>query len=63
LLTSGAKYAQIIPIATETTTMTVGVVAKSGKRFAADVVGGMLTVSWADVERGIEAYEARKQAA
>jgi hypothetical protein len=40
-----------------------GFVAKSGKPFAADVVGGMLAVSWTDVERGIVAYEARKQAA
>jgi hypothetical protein len=40
-----------------------GFVAKSGKPFAADVVSGMLAVSWADVERGVSAYEARKQAA
>jgi hypothetical protein len=28
-----------------------------------DVVSGMLAVSWADVERGVAVYEARKQAA
>jgi hypothetical protein len=31
--------------------------------FAADVVGGMLAVSRADVERGMASCEARKQAA
>jgi DNA invertase Pin-like site-specific DNA recombinase len=40
-----------------------GFVAKSGKPFAADVVGGMVAVAWVDVERGIAAYEARKHAA
>jgi hypothetical protein len=39
-----------------------GFVAKSGKPFAADVVGGMLAVSWTDVERGVASNEARKQA-
>jgi DNA invertase Pin-like site-specific DNA recombinase len=37
-----------------------GFVAKSGKPFATDVVGGMLAVGWADIERGIAAYEQRR---
>jgi hypothetical protein len=35
-----------------------GFVAKSGKPFATDVVGGMLAVGWADIERGTARLQA-----
>jgi DNA invertase Pin-like site-specific DNA recombinase len=41
----------------------LGFISRTGKAFAPIVVQDMLAVSWPDVERGIAAYEARKQAA